>query len=95
MSSQFPLRPEVALRFSVEEPVSMKLWVRTPVWATAEMPIAVNGKQVAVGKPGGYVVLDRMFSGHRARGSEMNRMDDLSPIYHRRPKCKRWYNLCE
>ncbi|MGA2618851.1 MAG: beta-L-arabinofuranosidase domain-containing protein [Thermoguttaceae bacterium] len=62
MSSQFPLRPEVALRFSVEEPVSMKLRVRTPVWATAEMPIAVNGKQVAVGKPGSYVVLDRTWS---------------------------------
>jgi len=63
MSSQFPFHPEVALHFSAAKPVAMKLRVRTPVWATKEMPIAVNGQQLAIGKPGRYVVLDRIWTG--------------------------------
>ena len=58
MSSQFPFHPEVALHFIAKSPVAMKLRVRTPVWATQDMPIAVNGKQFAIGKPGGYAVLE-------------------------------------
>ena len=63
MSSQFPFQREVALRFSAEKPVTMKLRVRTPVWAAKEMPIKVNGKQAAIGKPGSYVMLDRTWTG--------------------------------
>ncbi len=63
MSSQFPFQREVALRVSAEKPVTMKLRVRTPVWAATEMPIKVNGKQVAIGKPGSYVTLDRTWNG--------------------------------
>ncbi|MGA7701639.1 MAG: beta-L-arabinofuranosidase domain-containing protein, partial [Thermoguttaceae bacterium] len=63
MRSQFPFQREVALRFSAEKPVTMKLRVRTPAWAAKEMPIKVNGKRVASGKPGSYVALDRTWTG--------------------------------
>jgi uncharacterized protein len=36
--------------------------VRVPAWAAKEMPISVNGQQVAVGKPGSYAALDRTWS---------------------------------
>jgi uncharacterized protein len=63
MESQFPFHPEITLHFGAEKPVIMKLRVRTPAWAAKEMPIAVNGRQVAIGKPGSYVVLDRTWTG--------------------------------
>jgi len=36
--------------------------VRVPAWAAADMPIAVNGQQAAIGKPGSYAVLDRTWA---------------------------------
>ena len=59
MTSRFPYQPEVSLRLAAAEPMPMKLRVRVPGWAIAEMPIRVNGQETAVGKPGSYVVLDR------------------------------------
>jgi DUF1680 family protein len=37
----------------------MKLRIRTPLWATNQMDIFINGKKSAVGKPGTYVLLSR------------------------------------
>jgi alpha-L-rhamnosidase len=59
MTSRFPLRPEVSLRLEVPRPTAIKLRIRTPHWATADMPVSVNGQPAAVGKPGSYLLLDR------------------------------------
>jgi len=36
--------------------------VRVPSWTVAEMPIAVNGQSVAVGKPGSYQAIERTWA---------------------------------
>lgn len=59
LTSRFPYQPGISLRLTVVAPTAMKLRIRTPGWAMADMPIRVNGKDAAVGKPGTYVVLDR------------------------------------
>ncbi len=59
MNSEFPFNPHIRLRISTVQPISMKLRVRVPAWAGKDMPVIINGQQVAVGKPGNYVVLDR------------------------------------
>ena len=58
----FPEKPEVAVHFSVSRPTRSVLRVRVPAWATHAMPILVNGKRVATGKPGSYVPLDRVWT---------------------------------
>jgi hypothetical protein len=63
MNSRFPFHPEISLRLDAEAPVALKVRVRTPVWAAGEMPILVNGKQVAIGVPGSYTELDRIWTG--------------------------------
>jgi DUF1680 family protein len=63
MTGRFPFQNEVSLRLTVPEPTRMKLRVRVPGWAAADMPIQVNGQRAAVGKPGSYVVLDRTWRG--------------------------------
>jgi DUF1680 family protein len=62
MSSRFPFHPEVALRFNSEKPLALKLRIRTPAWVANDMPIKVNGQELAIGKPGSYVVLDKTWS---------------------------------
>jgi uncharacterized protein len=62
MKSKFPFDPNVAIKCAVSQPVAMKLRLRVPVWATKGMPIAVNGQQVPVGKPGSYAVLNRTWT---------------------------------
>jgi DUF1680 family protein len=59
MTTQFPYQPEVQLRLSAPRPTRSLLRIRVPSWASAEMPIRVNGKQATVGKPGSYVALSR------------------------------------
>jgi DUF1680 family protein len=36
----------------------MKLRVRVPAWAAADVPIRAKGSAAVTGKPGSYVVLD-------------------------------------
>jgi len=62
MKTGFPRDPQVELKVGVPEPLAMKLRVRVPAWAPADMPIAVNGRQAATGKPGAYAVLDRTWA---------------------------------
>jgi uncharacterized protein len=59
MRTTFPHDSTVELRFDVSSPRRSVIRVRTPSWATAEMPIRVDGEVAAVGKPGSYVSLDR------------------------------------
>ena len=62
MNSRFPQEPKVELKLGTAKPTAMKLRVRVPAWAAADMPIAVNGKQAATGKPGSYALLDRTWA---------------------------------
>ena len=62
MTTQFPFHPDVQLRIWVAQPTSAKIRVRVPAWAAGEMPIQVNGKVAAGGRPGTYSTLDRTWS---------------------------------
>jgi DUF1680 family protein len=59
MKTDFPSSPEVALVFTLTEPVRAAIRVRTPSWASGEMAVHVNGELAATGKPGGYAALNR------------------------------------
>ena len=59
MKTSFPDSPDVQLAFTLDRPQRSTIRVRTPSWAATEMPIQVNGKTVATGRPGSYAVLDR------------------------------------
>ncbi len=62
MTTQFPRQQQVSLQVTVEKPVKAVVHVRVPSWAVAEMPIAVNGQSVAVGKPGSYQAIERTWA---------------------------------
>jgi DUF1680 family protein len=51
----------VALRFEMAEPQEFTLRVRIPRYATASVPVLVNGQELVVGQPGSYVVLYRQW----------------------------------
>ena len=61
MTTQFPFDNSVALRFSLAAPTKSKIRVRIPAWAAKPMPILVNDKLVATGKPGTYATLERIW----------------------------------
>jgi DUF1680 family protein len=61
--TQFPYDPQVRIEVKTGKPVQAKIRIRIPSWATAKMPVTVNGQKAAVGKPGTYVTLDRTWSG--------------------------------
>jgi DUF1680 family protein len=62
MATRFPFDPEVRLQISAARPTQANIRVRVPSWATREMAVHVNGKQVAMGKPGSYVMLARVWA---------------------------------
>jgi hypothetical protein len=59
MITQFPLSPDVQIRFATTRPEHFRVHLRVPSWATAAMPILIDGKTVLAGKPGTYAVLNR------------------------------------
>ena len=59
MKTTFPYDSSVELSFELSAPRRSVIRLRTPSWATAEMPIHINRKLAATGKPGSYVALDR------------------------------------
>lgn len=59
MNTSFPDDAKVDLTFATDTPRRSVIRVRVPSWATADMPIHINGKLAATGKPGSYVPLDR------------------------------------
>jgi DUF1680 family protein len=62
MDTRFPFEPKVKLKISTARPTSMKLRVRVPSWATKEMQVLVNDSSSATGKPGSFLMLDRVWS---------------------------------
>lgn len=63
MKTTFPYGKLVELSVTTARPITMKLRVRVPSWATAAMEVKVNGLTHATGMPGSYVALDRIWSG--------------------------------
>lgn len=62
MLTSFPEAPAVRLKVHVAAPTRAALHIRIPSWATATMPIVLNGERVAAGSPGSYVTLDRAWN---------------------------------
>jgi DUF1680 family protein len=63
MSTQFPFKPDVQLRFLTAKAVRATIRLRIPSWAGGNVVVMVNGRQAAVGRPGSYLPLDRNWSG--------------------------------
>ena len=61
MVTQFPFKPDVAIHLSMTRPIRSRIRIRVPGWAAHAMPIRVNGALYATGKPGRYVVLNRIW----------------------------------
>lgn len=59
--SGFPCDGDVSLRFDMEAPEQFDLRVRIPAYATGDVDVKLNGRKVASGKPGSYVVVDRIW----------------------------------
>ena len=59
MSTEFPFNPAVKIRLSSVEATRANIRIRTPQWASEVMPIYLNGKLIATGKPGTYQLIDR------------------------------------
>lgn len=62
METGFPYKPDVLLSIVSARSVEAKIRVRIPSWAAGKMPVMVNGRKAATGKPGSYVVLNRKWS---------------------------------
>jgi uncharacterized protein len=59
MATQFPYDPNVKIEIKAGRPAQSKIRIRVPSWAANEMAVLVNGKKLAIGKPGTYVAIDR------------------------------------
>ncbi len=62
METKFPFSCDVKMTVSTAQAKAMKLRVRVPRWAVAEMTVAVNGQAAGSGKPGSYLTLDRSWA---------------------------------
>ena len=59
MITQFPYDKGVQLIVNVENPLTSRIRIRVPSWASQKMSVMVNGKKIVTGNPGTYVTLDR------------------------------------
>lgn len=59
MVTQFPYDNKVKLVVGLHHPQPMKIHIRVPEWADKAVTLYLNGKKVASGKPGTYVMLNR------------------------------------
>jgi DUF1680 family protein len=57
--TDFPASPEVRLQLSVNKNVTSTIHLRIPSWAASKMNVLVNGKKIAEGSPGTYIVINR------------------------------------
>ncbi len=62
MSTEFPDSTRVLMTVWVGTPLSMKIRLRMPSWATGNASISVNGRNVTTGAPGTFVTLERTWS---------------------------------
>lgn len=60
--SGFPFNGNVSIKFEMASPEQFDLRVRIPAYATSEVDVMLNGEKVASGKPGSYVVIDRIWN---------------------------------
>jgi DUF1680 family protein len=67
METRFPFGNEVKVTVSAATAAGWTLRLRVPAWATAAMPVRVNGETVATGLPGTYVPITR----HWRNGDEV------------------------
>ena len=58
-TTAFPEEAEVVHTIDAPTPTTMKVRIRVPSWATADMVLLVNGEPAATGEPGQYLTLDR------------------------------------
>lgn len=64
--TDFPYNGRISLRLESDAPHELTLRIRIPCYAAKEVPILLNGKIVATGKPGSYATIARIFqSGDR------------------------------
>jgi DUF1680 family protein len=61
-SAQFPKDTGVSMKLLMDSPRALKIHLRIPSWATAQVAISVNGRKVTSGVPGTYVTLARTWS---------------------------------
>ena len=59
MKTQFPYDSKVEIILGNKTPLQNKIRIRVPSWASADMPVKVNGSEVGSGKPGSYFEIDR------------------------------------
>jgi DUF1680 family protein len=59
MKTQFPYDPKVEILVGKDKPETGKIRLRIPAWASAKMPVSVNGNKIGDGEPGSYFTMDR------------------------------------
>lgn len=57
----FPYDGKVTLRLESDAPHELTLRIRIPCYAAEEVPVLLNGQTVAIGKPGSYVEIPRIW----------------------------------
>ena len=61
-TTSFPFQPDVTLRLATAQPLESVVHVRIPGWATAPVPLLVNGQQAALGQPGTFQAIRRTWA---------------------------------
>lgn len=62
ISTAFPYNTSVAIKLTLERPMSLKIHLRIPSWATGVTDVAVNGQHAATGSRGTYLTLGRTWA---------------------------------
>jgi len=57
-----PYADDVRLPVRTASPRELTLRLRIPGWVSDEVPVSINGEPAAVGKPGSYLVLNRVWT---------------------------------
>ena len=60
--TEYPTGDRVLLRFKASKPTEFTLNVRVPSWVANRIPFKVNGKSSALGRPGTYATVRRVWS---------------------------------
>lgn len=61
-TTDFPYNGKVNLKLGMEVSQYLTIRIRIPCWADGEVPIKLNGEEIAVGKPGSFAVIARDYS---------------------------------
>ncbi|MDW8290416.1 MAG: glycoside hydrolase family 127 protein [Armatimonadota bacterium] len=60
LETRFPHEDKVRLRFSLQKPVALSLYLRQPYWLTKKVAVRLNGKAIRLSPtPHGYLTLSR------------------------------------